>query len=176
MPLACPVPPDTEVSNDVAVLGRNYAVERRTQTKSSSAHLSTRIATTIGRRFESLEPRKMLSVSGDFNGDGLSDLAIGSPGLKSGSAAGAGGVSIIYGQNITGLATPNNQLWTMSQVREWLAAPKRKTLLVPRWQSAILTAMVIADLAIGLPAATRLCRLERSAARQQLSMVCGLAF
>jgi hypothetical protein len=65
--------------------------------------------------FEVLESRQLLSVSGDFNGDGLSDLAIGSPGLSSGSATGAGGVSIIYGQNMTGLATPNNQLWTMSK-------------------------------------------------------------
>jgi hypothetical protein len=56
-----------------------------------------------------------LSASGDFNGDGLSDLAIGSPGLNWGAATGAGGVSIIYGQNITGLATANNQVWSMSK-------------------------------------------------------------
>ncbi len=88
--------------------GRN--LERK-----SNRRRNTRIETFHRTRFESLESRKMLSVSGDFNGDGLSDLAIGSPGLTSGSSTGAGGVSIIYGQNITGLATPNNQLWTMSK-------------------------------------------------------------
>ncbi|HTQ37632.1 MAG TPA: hypothetical protein VMJ32_01315 [Pirellulales bacterium] len=66
-------------------------------------------------RFESLETRQLLSASGDFNGDGLTDLAIGSPGLTSGSATDAGAVSIIYGQNGTGLTTANNQLWTMSR-------------------------------------------------------------
>jgi hypothetical protein len=55
------------------------------------------------------------SASGDFNGDGLTDLAVGSPGLTFGSATGAGGASVIYGQNITGLNTPNNQLWSMSR-------------------------------------------------------------
>jgi len=65
--------------------------------------------------FEALESRQLLSASGDFNGDGLTDLAIGSPGLTFGSATGAGGVSVIYGQNMTGLATANNQLWSMSK-------------------------------------------------------------
>jgi hypothetical protein len=67
-------------------------------------------------RFEMLEARQMLSsASGDFNGDGLTDLAIGSPGLTFGTATGAGGVSVIYGQNITGLATANNQVWSMNK-------------------------------------------------------------
>ncbi len=89
---------------------------RNSGRKSNRRRASTaRIETFHRTRFESLESRQMLSASGDFNGDGLSDLAIGSPGLTSGSATGAGGVSIIYGQNINGLATPNNQLWTMSK-------------------------------------------------------------
>jgi hypothetical protein len=66
-------------------------------------------------RFEALESRQLLSASGDFNGDGLTDVAIGAPGLTWGTSAGAGGVSVIYGQNITGLATPNNQVWSMSK-------------------------------------------------------------
>ena len=89
---------------------------RKTQQHQSRQIKSLRRKGTNHRaHFEPLESRQMLSVSGDFNGDGISDLAIGSPGLTSGAATAAGGVSIIYGQNGSGLTTTNNQLWTMSR-------------------------------------------------------------
>ena len=44
-------------------------------------------------RFEMLETRQLLSASGDFNGDGITDLAVGSPGMTLGSATGAGAVT-----------------------------------------------------------------------------------
>ena len=42
---------------------------------------------------------------GDFNGDGVDDLAIGSPGEDVGSIADAGSVGVLYGSNPGGLAT-----------------------------------------------------------------------
>ncbi len=45
----------------------------RNSERKSNRRRNTRIETHHRTRFESLESRKMLSVSGDFNGDGLSD-------------------------------------------------------------------------------------------------------
>jgi hypothetical protein len=90
---------------------------RRRSSKQNSTRTGRKRPAAFQRsmKFESLEARQMLSASGDFNGDGLNDLAIGSPGLTFGTTAGAGGVSVIYGQNIAGLTTTNNQLWSMSK-------------------------------------------------------------
>jgi hypothetical protein len=57
---------------------------------------------------------------GDFNGDGVGDLAIGAPGLErvTGFPAflftqhAAGGVWVLYGQQNNGLTLVGNQLWT----------------------------------------------------------------
>jgi hypothetical protein len=59
-------------------------------------------------RIERLEPRAMLSVSGDFNGDGFDDLAI----SVDGETSFQGAVSVIYGTS-TKLKTTGNQLWTL---------------------------------------------------------------
>jgi disulfide bond formation protein DsbB len=48
---------------------------------------------------------------GDFNGDGVADLAVGVPGEDLGTIDGAGAVSVIYG-SATGLTATGNQLWT----------------------------------------------------------------
>ncbi|MDA1316053.1 MAG: FG-GAP-like repeat-containing protein [Acidobacteria bacterium] len=50
-------------------------------------------------------------ASGDFNGDGYDDLAVGSPGESVGSENNAGAVNIIYG-GPGGLAADGNQLFT----------------------------------------------------------------
>jgi hypothetical protein len=50
---------------------------------------------------------------GDFNGDGIADLAIGTPGKLVGTAAGAGAVDVLYG-NTPGLTSVGSQLWTES--------------------------------------------------------------
>jgi hypothetical protein len=62
-------------------------------------------------RLESLERREMFSVSGDFNGDGFDDLAIGASG-GSVSPTTAGEVNVIYG-SASKLTTAGNQLWTL---------------------------------------------------------------
>ena len=49
---------------------------------------------------------------GDFNADGLRDLAIGSPGRTVGGLAAAGAVNVLYGTR-SGLQTNNMQLWTV---------------------------------------------------------------
>lgn len=67
----------------------------------------------IGRRFELLETRAMLSVSGDFNNDGRADLAIGVSRESVDGKSQAGAVQIIYG-SATGLAAKNNQLFTQN--------------------------------------------------------------
>jgi hypothetical protein len=50
---------------------------------------------------------------GDFNGDGMADLAMGTPGKTIGTAAGAGAVDVLYGTP-AGLTTVNDQFWDES--------------------------------------------------------------
>ncbi|MGI3784989.1 MAG: FG-GAP repeat protein, partial [Janthinobacterium lividum] len=52
-------------------------------------------------------------ASGDFNGDGRADLAVGDPGEAIGSAGEAGAVNVVYG-SASGLASARNQLWSQS--------------------------------------------------------------
>jgi len=54
-------------------------------------------------------------ASGDFNGDGIGDLAIGVPGEDIGSATDAGAVNVIYGSGagLHALLSPN-QFWSQS--------------------------------------------------------------
>lgn len=61
-------------------------------------------------RFEHLERREMLSINGDFNGDGFDDLAVGTPNEAVGAIEDAGTVSIIYGSR-KGLRPTGNQFW-----------------------------------------------------------------
>lgn len=49
-------------------------------------------------------------ASGDFNGDGFEDMAVGVPGESVGTIAKAGAVNVIYGTS-AGLSKTNNQLW-----------------------------------------------------------------
>jgi FG-GAP repeat protein len=49
--------------------------------------------------------------SGDFNGDGYGDLAVGAQFEKIGNQPGAGGVNVIYGSAV-GLTSTGNQFWT----------------------------------------------------------------
>src|SRR5690349_24476451 len=65
-------------------------------------------------RFERLEHRAMLSVNGDFNGDGYDDLVIGVPEEGIGGLANAGAVNIVYGGR-QGLWVSNNQFWHQDQ-------------------------------------------------------------
>jgi len=50
-------------------------------------------------------------ASGDFDGDGFDDLAIGVPGERKGGAQNAGAVNVIYGSS-AGLAEARNQMWS----------------------------------------------------------------
>jgi hypothetical protein len=62
-------------------------------------------------------------VSGDFNGDGYSDLAVGVPGEDLVSATDAGQVNVVYGSP-SGLSTSFQQTWTQdSSGIEGLAEP-----------------------------------------------------
>jgi FG-GAP repeat len=51
--------------------------------------------------------------SGDFNGDGFADLAIGVPGESISSASHAGAVNVLYGST-SGLSAPGNQFWNQN--------------------------------------------------------------
>jgi hypothetical protein len=51
-------------------------------------------------------------AAGDFNGDGVSDLAIGAPGDLVGADADAGSVTILYGRQNVGLTNMGPQIWT----------------------------------------------------------------
>ena len=55
------------------------------------------------------------SVRGDFNGDGVDDLAVGAPGESLGAVAGAGAVHVLYG-GAGGLTATGSQLWSQDSV------------------------------------------------------------
>jgi hypothetical protein len=80
---------------------------------------ASRRQTSRGRRFrfESLEARAMLTTAtGDFNGDGRDDLAVGVPnedlpdGMTANGKVNAGAVNVIYGA-LAGLTSTGNQFW-----------------------------------------------------------------
>jgi hypothetical protein len=50
-------------------------------------------------------------TSGDFNGDGFDDLAIGVPREDIGNIQNAGAVNVIYGTQGVGLTAAGNQVW-----------------------------------------------------------------
>ena len=50
-------------------------------------------------------------AAGDFNKDGIADLAVGASGEGVGTISRAGAVNVIYGKAGTGLNAANNQLW-----------------------------------------------------------------
>lgn len=52
-------------------------------------------------------------TTGDFNGDGWADVAVGVPGESLGSAKSAGGVNVLYGSP-TGITTAGNQFWSQN--------------------------------------------------------------
>ena len=54
-------------------------------------------------------------VHGDFNGDGIADLAIGVPNEDVGTIADAGAVSVLYG-TATGLSSATDQIWTQDSL------------------------------------------------------------
>jgi len=53
-------------------------------------------------------------AAGDFNGDGVADVAIGAPGDSPSSVAGAGVVNVIYGSRSGGLSSSGNQVWSQA--------------------------------------------------------------
>ncbi len=59
---------------------------------------------------ERLEDRRLLTVLGDFNGDGNDDLAVGLPFEDVGTVQDAGAVNIIYGES-TGLNSNSGEIW-----------------------------------------------------------------
>jgi hypothetical protein len=72
-------------------------------------------------RIEQLEHRALLtSVTGDFNGDHIADLAIGIPTQTVNGATNAGSVQILYGAPPNGqpygITAVGNQLWTRSSI------------------------------------------------------------
>jgi SpoIID/LytB domain protein len=50
-------------------------------------------------------------ATGDFNGDGFDDLAVGSPNENLGSISDAGSVTVLYGSG-SGLSSAGNQVWS----------------------------------------------------------------
>ncbi len=51
-------------------------------------------------------------AAGDFDGDGIDDLAVGAPGEDVGSITDAGAATVFYGTTATGLRPSTYQLWT----------------------------------------------------------------
>jgi len=101
-------------------------VNRREASPSKTIRDNRRLLQAGRRRrvagIEPLEPRAMLScVAGDFNGDGVADLAIGIPSQSVGGQSNAGAVQILYGTKThggveTGLTTVHDQLLNRGQL------------------------------------------------------------
>jgi hypothetical protein len=87
-------------------LWRRQSTHSRSATKSISRKRRFRI--------ERLERRTMLSVNGDFNGDGYDDLAIGVPEEDIGGVVDAGAVNVVYGSS-RGLTAINSDFWHQDQ-------------------------------------------------------------
>lgn len=82
----------------------------------SLSHSSNRAKPSRRRpiRFEQLEGRALLTgVSGDFNGDGFDDLAIGSPFDHIGDKADSGSVQVLYGSPFA-LSAEGNRRFTLN--------------------------------------------------------------
>src|SRR5262245_58460699 len=61
---------------------------------------------------QALEARALMAVAGDFNGDGIHDLAVGAPGEDVGSLVDAGAVSVFFGRAPVFNLTVGNQFLT----------------------------------------------------------------
>lgn len=90
-------------------------------------------------------------VTGDFNGDGFSDLAIGSPLENLGTdKTNAGAVNVIYGSSsIGGLTASNNQIW--HQGRNIAGDPQNGDQFGYALTSGDFNGDGFTDLAIGVP-------------------------
>jgi hypothetical protein len=96
----------------LALLGFSSAPGTRA-IESSSARVDPLLGRTeaVTRQSESEVRQPVHRPTGDFNGDGFSDLAIGVPNEDVVGTIDGGGVNVVYG-SMTGLITAGNQWWT----------------------------------------------------------------
>lgn len=68
-------------------------------------------STNIEGEIEAFDNFGGVLATGDFNGDGYDDLAVGSPLEDIDATVDAGAVNIIYGSSFSGLRSTNDQIW-----------------------------------------------------------------
>jgi hypothetical protein len=90
-------------------------------------------------------------ATGDFDGDGYSDLAIGAGGEDIGSIVNAGGVNVIFG-SATGLRPAGNQFWSQDSTDIVGKAEKGDSLGAFSVASGDMNGDGISDLALGVHA------------------------
>jgi arylsulfatase A-like enzyme len=95
-------------------------------------------------------------AAGDFNGDGVSDLAVGSPGQSVSGKAGAGAVTVLYGQTLqagdsqAGLQSDTAQVWTQDST-DVLGTSGASDAFASALAAGDFNGDGYADLAIGVP-------------------------
>jgi hypothetical protein len=104
-----------------------------------------RLLTQVGGAVEPFDLFGVAVAAGDFNGNGVADLAVGANGERVGSVAGAGAVSVLYG-SASGLSSVGGQLFT--QVG---GAPETNDLWGWPLAAGDFNGNGVADLAVGAP-------------------------
>jgi FG-GAP repeat len=88
-------------------------------------------------------------ATGDFDGDGFADLAVGVPSEAVGAVESAGAVNVIYGSS-GGLTAPGNQRWTQNSSGV-VGTAERGDSFGSALASADFGKSPLADLAVGVP-------------------------
>jgi len=107
---------DLEPVVDAGMVNVLYGSASGVQTTSPKDQKWTQDSTSVKGTAETDDAFGAAVTAGDFDGNGVDDLAIGSPGETMSSQAGAGVVNVLYGTASAGLqaSSPNDDKWSQN--------------------------------------------------------------